>query len=91
MSSVMFDNLGSPWAGIGKQLDKPETVHDAMAQAGMDWTVSKQPIFLADGRELKQRAIVRDDNQGVLGVVSPRWTPYQNEDAFRWFEPFVFQ
>ena len=49
MSSVMFDNLGSPWAGIGKQLDKPETVHDAMVQADMDWTVSKQPIFLADG------------------------------------------
>ena len=89
MSSVMFDNLGSPWAGIGKQLDKPETVHDAMVQADMDWTVSKQPIFLADGRELKQRAIVRDDNSGVLGVVSPKWTPYQNEDAFRWFEPFV--
>ena len=89
MSSVIFDNLGSPWAGIGKQLDKPETVHDAMVQAGMDWTVSKEPIFLEDGTELKERAIVRSDNSNILGVVSSKWTPYQNEDAFRWFEPFV--
>jgi phage/plasmid-like protein (TIGR03299 family) len=93
MSSVIFDKPlrqeGSPWEGFGKQLEKPETVHDAMVQSGMDWTVSKQPIFLEDGTELKERAIVRSDNSNILGVVSAKWTPYQNEDAFRWFEPFV--
>ena len=89
MSSVIFDNLGSPWAGIGKQLDKPETVHDAMVQAGMDWRVEKHPLFLSNGEEIKDKAIVRNDNGTVLGVVSDKWTPYQNEDAFRWFEPFV--
>ena len=87
--SVIFDKLGSPWAGIGKQLDKPETVHEAMVQSGLDWTVTKRPIFLGDGRELKERAVVRDDNESVLGVVSKKWTPYQNEDAFNWFQPFV--
>ena len=55
--SVIFDKLGSPWAGIGKQLDKPETVHEAMVQSGLDWTVSKRPIFLEDGRELKELAV----------------------------------
>jgi phage/plasmid-like protein (TIGR03299 family) len=89
MSSVIFDNLGSPWAGIGKQLDKPETVHDAMVQAGMDWRVEKHSLFLSNGEEIKDKAIVRNDNGSVLGVVSDKWTPYQNEDAFRWFEPFV--
>ena len=89
MSSVIFDNLGSPWAGIGKQLDKPETVHDAMVQAGMDWRVEKHSLFLSNGEEIKDKAIVRNDNGTVLGVVSDKWTPYQNEDAFRWFEPFV--
>lgn len=89
MSSVIFDNLGSPWAGIGKQLDKPETVHDAMVQAGMDWRVEKHSLFLSNGEEIKDKAIVRSDNGSVLGVVSDKWTPYQNEDAFRWFEPFV--
>ena len=87
--SVIFDKLGSPWAGIGKELDQPETVHDAMVQSGLDWTVSKRPIFLGDGTELKERAVVRDDNQNILGVVSPKWTPYQNESAFNWFQPFV--
>lgn len=87
--SVIFDNLGSPWAGIGKQVDEAETVTDAMQKAGLDWTVSKEPMFLADGREVTQKAVVRSDTKDVLGYVTPKWTPYQNADAFNWFEPFV--
>ena len=87
--SVIFDNLGSPWAGIGKKVDSAVSVVDAMQKAGLDWTVSKEPMFLADGREVTQKAVVRSDNQAVLGYVTPKWTPYQNADAFDWFQPFV--
>jgi|TARA_R110002050_G_scaffold65150_3_gene141325 phage/plasmid-like protein (TIGR03299 family) len=87
--SVIFDNLGSPWAGIGKKVDSAVSVADAMEKAGLDWTVSKEPMFLADGREVTQKAVVRSDNKSVLGYVTPKWTPYQNADAFSWFEPFV--
>ena len=87
--SVIFDNLGSPWAGIGKDVGGAESVTDAMQKAGSDWTVSKEPMFLADGREVTQKAVVRSDSKDVLGYVTPKWTPYQNADAFKWFEPFV--
>ena len=87
--SVIFDNLGSPWAGIGKDVGGAESVTDAMQKAGLDWTVSKEPMFLADGREVTQKAVVRSDSKDVLGYVTPKWTPYQNADAFKWFEPFV--
>ena len=87
--SVIFDNLGSPWAGIGKDVGGAESVTDAMQKAGLDWTVSKDSMFLADGREVTQKAVVRSDTKDVLGYVTPKWTPYQNADAFKWFEPFV--
>ena len=87
--SVIFDNLGSPWAGIGKDVGGAESVTDAMQKAGLDWTVSKDSMFLADGREVTQKAVVRSDSKDVLGYVTPKWTPYQNADAFKWFEPFV--
>ena len=44
--SVIFDNLGSPWAGIGKKVDSAVSVADAMEKAGLDWTVSKEPMFV---------------------------------------------
>ena len=82
-----------PWEGVGQDLDAPETAADAMAQAGLDWQVDTQDLFLNNegelGQKITHKAVVRSDNNEVLGVVGPRWTPYQNTSAFKWFEPFV--
>jgi len=87
------DNAGisatAPWEGVGKKLDQPESVAEAIDQAGLNWRAEKKELFLEDGTGISHKAVVRSDTQDVLGVVGPRWTPYQNADAFKWFQPFI--
>ena len=63
--SVIFDNLGSPWAGIGKDVGGAESVTDAMQKAGLDWTVSKEPMFLATLRQSGHRTKMRMRSSGL--------------------------
>ena len=42
-----------------------------------------------DGIPVSHRATYREDTGNVLGVVGPRYTPLQNQDAFDWFQPFL--
>lgn len=35
------------------------------------------------------RAVVRDSDARVLGVVGPEYTPLQNREAFAWFDPWI--
>ena len=78
-----------PWHGLGTKLDKPPTVEEGIKAAGLDWTVSKRPLFLADGVETPLFATVRDSDDRVLGSVLRRYTVLQNLEAFKWFQPFL--
>ena len=59
------------------------------SKAGLDWQVETEPLFRGNGQEVKAQASVRTSDNRVLGVVGPRWTPLQNKDAFKVFEPLV--
>ncbi len=51
-----------------------------------------QPVEYAAGPLVSDaKAAVRSSDSKVLGVVGRSWTPLQNVDAFRWFDPFVEQ
>lgn len=82
-----------PWHGIGERLTGDETTAEVMKAAGLDWHVNTEPVFrkLADGQyvEVPAQVSVRESDDRVLGVVGPRWTPLQNEAAFKVFEPLV--
>ena len=78
-----------PWHGLGNPLDGTETTEDVMIKAGLDWSVKTEPLFRANGEEVKAQASVRESDDSVLGVVGPRWTPLQNADSFKVFEPLV--
>lgn len=79
-----------PWHGLGVDLNGYEgaLLGDAMrAAAGLDWTVSKRPVLYvtADGRSVEDRthrALVRDSDERVLGIVGPDYHPIQNADCF---------
>lgn len=45
--------------------------------------------YYMDKMKLSEKAVTRDKDNRVLGVVGPRWTPLQNMDAFDWFQPFI--
>lgn len=78
--------------GFGQALDAPPTVAEALAQAGLDWTVSlKKATVEIDGeqQDTGHKAVVRSDTAAVLGVVGPRYRAMQNHEAFAFFAPFV--
>jgi len=79
-----------PWHGLGKQLDAPPTMEDAIIDAGLDWTVKMEKLYLVNGAQVpKKRAAVRSSDSSVLGIVGKNWTPLQNSEAFEFFQPFL--
>lgn len=83
----------TPWNSIGRVLEGDETPEQAQEKAGLNWRVNVEPLYRKINGEFVEyslgRASVRDFDGADLGNVGPRWTPYQNSDMFRCFEPMV--
>jgi phage/plasmid-like protein (TIGR03299 family) len=91
-----------PWHGLGVTLQEPpKNGQEALELAKLDWSVTKVPMFLSDGRQVRisgstsrkndghYGAILRDDTQEQLGVVGPGYTPYQNKQMAKLFDPLI--
>jgi phage/plasmid-like protein (TIGR03299 family) len=79
-----------PWHSLGTRLDAPATAEEAIAAAGLDYEVTLTPVATVDGLDVpKTRAVVRYDTQAVLGVVSDRYVPVQNRQAFGFLDAVV--
>jgi phage/plasmid-like protein (TIGR03299 family) len=86
---TMFFVGETPWHGLGEKLDSPPTIAEAITQSGLDWEVGLKQLYTAEGAEVPAKATYRLSDNSILGVVGPRYTPLQNQDAFGWFQPFV--
>ena len=76
--------------------EPPKTAQEAIRAAHLEWGVLKQQLYIGDEhRPLSGRyAIVREDRwvrneDAILGTVGQGYTPLQNSDAFRFFDPVV--
>lgn len=78
-----------PWHGLGVKLPNAPTIGEGIQSAGLAWTVSKQNLYLGDGRKTEFFATVRESDKSILGYVGPDYTVLQNADAFAWFDPFL--
>jgi phage/plasmid-like protein (TIGR03299 family) len=72
----------------------PPTVEEAQREAGLDWTVRRDPVFLNDdgfiGAQVPDGfAVIRESDGAVLGLVGGQWRPVQNTALFNFFRPFV--
>jgi phage/plasmid-like protein (TIGR03299 family) len=89
----------TPWHGIGKKLEKAPDTETAIVEAGLDWTVHREPLYrkvtLADQTELQEveaQCVVRDsDGKIITHSVGPEWREVQNRVTFKWFDPWVQQ
>lgn len=88
--------VGKPaWHGLGKVLTEAPSTGDALRLAGLDWEVEEQALYTltTDGEAQDigtgHKAIVRESDGRVLGVVGHRYTPLQNAKAFEPFQPLV--
>lgn len=81
--------------GVEEARDLSTAVHKVKASAilnaaKVDWTVSKRPLYLPDGRVMKGAfALVRDDNNAPLSVVGRVYRPNQNKDGLSAFDALV--
>lgn len=80
----------TPWHGLGTVVEGLLTASEALKAAGLDWTVEKQPVYLASGLVIPERfANVRSTDSKPLGIVGGDYTPFQNDDAFSFFDTVV--
>src|SRR5256885_2009760 len=92
--AAMFSVRVPVWHNEGKRLAVHPTVEAALAEAGLDFTVTKVPTqrVLPDGT-VRENALafstIRADTGGELGMVGKEYTPLQNVDALRVFQPLL--
>lgn len=82
----------TPWHGLGTKVPDDLTPEQMLEAAGLDWTVEKIPAFAeVNGKRIDvgHSALVRNVDSKVLDVVSNDWNPYQNADAFDFFNDFI--
>lgn len=84
----MFSVKEVPWHGLGHIVADAPSFEEVLPMAGLNWSVSKRDMFLADGRKVTQQAIVRDTDESVLGFAGQGYKPLQNNEALEFFRPF---
>lgn len=85
----MFSVKERPWHGLGTVLENTPSIEEGIKLAGLDWTVDLKEIAV-DGNVIKgYKAAMRSDNQACLGTVTDKYRILQNEDAFKFFQPYL--
>jgi phage/plasmid-like protein (TIGR03299 family) len=84
----------TPWHGLGTQVSDDITTDGMMEAAGLDWSVTKQPMYYMDdlgemGEVPGKSALVRSSDNKVMDIVGQDWNPVQNAEAFDFFREFV--
>lgn len=93
-----------PWHGLGKALEvPPATSEEAIRMAGLDWEVEKRGLYYehadaaskdakegwAHSRASSSMSVVRKDTGRELGVIKAGFQPFQNRDAFKFFDQAI--
>lgn len=85
------------WHGLGQRVDAALTAEQAIKEARLDWGVEKEPVYLRRniGGEamyipVEDRfSVTRIQDQKTLGFVGKDYVPFQNHEAFDFFDTLV--
>lgn len=103
MSSEFWAVRNAPWADLLDD-EKPDSIEEAIKLAGLDWQIGQKPVYYLDNPEAEQDdtlpmevmpipqhfANVRSDNGNALGIVTKRYVPLDNVEAFAFLSE-IFQ
>lgn len=85
--------VGSPaWHGLGVVVQDAPSTEDAIKMAGMNTTalvVGQTYTHNGVTYPAEKCAVVRDSDGTQIGTCGPDYTPLQNIEAFRWFNPLI--
>jgi phage/plasmid-like protein (TIGR03299 family) len=85
----MFYVGAAPWHNLGRRFEVPPSLEEALVAAGLDWTVSTEPLFSGAKEQVEAMLTRRSSDNSILGVVGPNYVPLQNTEAFDFFKPFI--
>lgn len=101
-NDTMFSVREMPWHGLGTVLDQyPGSIKEALELSGLDWDIVQKPVHqpittMVDGHELTTYLEVpnyfmnvREDTSEVMGVVTERYKPIQNHEAFSFMDNLI--
>jgi phage/plasmid-like protein (TIGR03299 family) len=81
-----------PWHGLGTRVSNDISINDMLKESGLDWNVVPVPVFGEyNGKKITSdyQMLVRDSDQKVLTMITDKWNPVQNSEAFDFFRQFV--
>lgn len=84
-TSATPDGRTSPWQPLARDVDGCKSAADAIRAAGLDWTTRTEAIQTRSGIPItgrRNRAVIRNDNNTVLGVVGSRHQLIDNRTCF---------
>lgn len=99
-SGAVFSVRETPWHREGTVLRDAPSLEEALRLGGLDFDVEVRPLFVRSepvpGVPIftydpagNAAATVRTDRGSVLGIVTERYQPLQNRDAFGLLEPLL--
>ncbi len=97
---AFFSVKEKAWHGLGQIVEQYPTSAEALQYAGLDFEVTKEPLFIVDQNKELERidpyqkvsthfATVRKDTGSILGIVGKDYEIVQNKDAFAFFDAIV--
>ena len=81
-----------PWHGLGTKVSNDISIDDMLKESGLDWKVVPVPVFGEyNGQKITSdhQMLVRDSDSKVLTMITDKWNPVQNSEAFEFFRQFV--
>jgi len=92
--AAVFVTHKPAWHKLGKVVEQAQTAAAALQLSGQDWRVVQKTVFWrnASGAEMPipgYKANVRSDTAATLGIVGEGYAPFQNADAFSFFDSVV--
>lgn len=71
--------LNQTFAGV-KDITNADAVNTLLDKFGLNWTVSKQPLFLPNGNETDYFGVQRDDTGTIFTTCKDEYTIFQNTE-----------
>jgi len=76
----------APWTRLGTSLTDAKTSSEALMQAGLNWKVECVPVQVDRKNVDGYRAVRRETDKLVYGIVGEQYCPIQNDIAFKFFD-----
>lgn len=82
------------WHSLGQEMPANQSIDDWAKNAGLDWQAENVHVFaqrdITGMHECEGwRALMRNDTNHCLGIVSDRYQPVQPRDVLNWFFDYI--